>query len=283
MKVMNSLGQFVALVVGCASVVVGLGTWSPAYAESRPAEVSVAPLPVKDRGHAAGSVSTQPPEREFGACFKLPVGQRNIRLELRPDTPVPDLVGWISSITCKWFLMSPQELSKRKITILVPGLLTVGESYSLFVAALASAGLTLEEAGKFQRVVEGNPNDKNNDAACLPRVPLERITLMAIADAATGARAMLRGPIGEGRVVKVGDRVSKQGAQVRRIVADRVVFDLPAPVDGERRTLEIVIGPSATTGKAHLDDGVTTQGGAVEQGVGPDGRSPAAPARRSTP
>ena len=80
-------------------------------------------------------------------------GKRIVKLNLKPETDVIDLVGWISSITCSQFLVSIP-LHGKKVTIIAPQLITPEEAYRLFFAALESVGLTVEPSGKFLRIVE---------------------------------------------------------------------------------------------------------------------------------
>jgi general secretion pathway protein D len=94
-----------------------------------------------------------PGEKEFNSCKKLPPGKRIVKLNLKPETDVIDLIGWISSITCSQFLVSVP-LQGKKVTIIAPQLITPEEAYRLFFAALESVGLTIEPSGKFLRIVE---------------------------------------------------------------------------------------------------------------------------------
>jgi len=76
-------------------------------------------------------------------------------LNLKPDTSVTDLVGWISSITCTPFIVpSTIGAETKKVTIVSPTLITREEAYRLFLDALESVGLTAYPTGKFQRVIE---------------------------------------------------------------------------------------------------------------------------------
>jgi general secretion pathway protein D len=117
-----------------------------------PAVRAAAPVKPGDPAAAAGLVEI-PGEKEFNSCKKLPPGKRIVRLNLKPDTEVMDLIGWISSITCAQFIVSVP-LQGKKITIVSPQLITPEEAYRLFFAALDSLGLTVEPTGKFLRVVE---------------------------------------------------------------------------------------------------------------------------------
>jgi general secretion pathway protein D len=94
-----------------------------------------------------------PGEKEFNSCKKLPPGKRIVKLNLKPETDVIDVIGWISSITCSQFLVSIP-LQGKKVTIIAPQLITPEEAYRLFFAALESVGLTVEPSGKFLRIVE---------------------------------------------------------------------------------------------------------------------------------
>lgn len=88
------------------------------------------------------------------SCVKLPAGKRIVKLNLKPDTEVADLVAWISSITCRQFILPDVPASKAKVTIVAPSLLTRGEAYQLFLEALDSVGLTVYPTGRFLRIVE---------------------------------------------------------------------------------------------------------------------------------
>jgi len=63
-----------------------------------------------------------------------------------------------------------------------------------------------------------------------------------------------------------------QRGRVERILSDRVVRDLPAPAEGERRTFEMAIAVRADGANVPPKDDRATQGGAVEPGVAPVGR-----------
>ena len=94
-------------------------------------------------------------EKEFNSCKKFPSGKRIVKLNLKPDTELGDLISWISSITCKQFLLPGTiPANSKKVTIVAPELITPEEAYRLFLVGLDSAGLTIEHSGKFERIVE---------------------------------------------------------------------------------------------------------------------------------
>jgi len=117
------------------------------------AAAKAAAKPADPAGAAPSGIVEIPGEKEFNSCKKLPAGKRIVRLNLKPDTEVMDLIGWISSITCAQFIVSVP-LQGKKITIVSPQLITPEEAYRLFFSSLDSLGLTVEPTGKFLRVVE---------------------------------------------------------------------------------------------------------------------------------
>ncbi|HVX97390.1 MAG TPA: type II secretion system secretin GspD [Polyangia bacterium] len=96
-----------------------------------------------------------PGEKEFNSCKKFPSGKRVVKLNMKPDTELGDLLSWISSITCKQFLLPGTiPANSKKVTIIAPQLITPEEAYRLFLASLDSVGLTVEPSGKFLRIIE---------------------------------------------------------------------------------------------------------------------------------
>ena len=88
------------------------------------------------------------------SCRKLPEGKR-LRLNLKPNTELIDLVSWISAITCKHFIVPGSIPSQGKtVTIIAPQPITAAEAYDLFLAALDSVGLTVYPTGGVLRVIE---------------------------------------------------------------------------------------------------------------------------------
>jgi general secretion pathway protein D len=98
-----------------------------------------------------------PGEKEFNSCKKFPAGKRIVKLNLKPDTELGDLISWISSITCKQFLLPGTiPANSKKVTVVAPELITPEEAFRLFMGALDSVGLTVVPDGKFMRIIETN-------------------------------------------------------------------------------------------------------------------------------
>ena len=112
------------------------------------------PPPPANAGGVTGSTQLIG-EKDFNTCKKFPSGKRIVKLNLKPDTELGDLIAWISSITCKQFLLPGTiPANSKKVTVVAPELITPEEAYRLFLGALDSAGLTVEQSGKFLRIVE---------------------------------------------------------------------------------------------------------------------------------
>ncbi|HEY8922896.1 MAG TPA: type II secretion system secretin GspD, partial [Polyangia bacterium] len=106
-------------------------------------------------GGTTGSSTVEVGEKEFNSCHKFPPNRRIVKLNMKPDTELGDLISWISSITCKQFLLPGTiPANSKKVTVVAPQLITPEEAYQLFLAALDSVGLTVQESGKFFRIIE---------------------------------------------------------------------------------------------------------------------------------
>jgi len=92
---------------------------------------------------------------EFNTCKKIPPGKRIVKMNLKPDAELADLIAWISTITCKPFVL-PGHLTAagKKITIVAPNLMTRDEAYASFLNALDSIGLTVERSSGYLRIIE---------------------------------------------------------------------------------------------------------------------------------
>jgi hypothetical protein len=120
------------------------------------------PEPVAGGAHAGRAADGGLPvvphpagQAEFNTCHQAPPGQRVVKLNLQPDTALPDLVAWISSVTCRQFIVPGSVAAGgKKVTILAPALITREEAYRVFLTALDSVGLTVEPSGKALKIIE---------------------------------------------------------------------------------------------------------------------------------
>jgi hypothetical protein len=96
-------------------------------------------------------------DRDEGAGCRRLSSSRPLKLNLRPDTDIADLVSWISSITCRQFLLPATIVANpRKVTVYAPQVITADGAYRFFLSALDSVGLTVQESGRFLRIIESS-------------------------------------------------------------------------------------------------------------------------------
>jgi hypothetical protein len=153
MKTMNTAGgwRVVVLLLGAA--------WAPGL-PARAAVPEVVPAAAAARPPAPLATVRRRERRDAAiltpdSCRKFPPGKRIVKLNLKPDTELADLVAWISSITCKQFIVPGTIVSaSKKVSIFAPELITPEEAYRLFLDALDSVGLTVERTGRFMQIIE---------------------------------------------------------------------------------------------------------------------------------
>jgi hypothetical protein len=87
------------------------------------------------------------------ADCKKPSEKTLVKVNLKPDTEVADLVSWYANLTCTSVLMGAQ-VTGKKVTVLAPQPITLAEVRRLFYDALDSVGLTAEQSGKFLQIME---------------------------------------------------------------------------------------------------------------------------------
>jgi hypothetical protein len=105
--------------------------------------------------HGAGKTERREAAAGASSCHKFPAGKRIVKLNLKPETELVDLIAWISAITCKEFILPGSITStSKKVTIYAPQLITPEEAYRLFLDALDSVGLTVQPSGRFVQIIE---------------------------------------------------------------------------------------------------------------------------------
>ena len=118
--------------------------------------VVVAPPPAPP---VPSTPSTSQPVTDLGfnTCQKIPRGKRVVKLNLKPEVELPELVAWISSVTCKSFVL-PGSLSAggKKITFVTQGAMTRDEAYAVFLSAIDSIGLTVERRAGYYMIIESS-------------------------------------------------------------------------------------------------------------------------------
>jgi type II secretory pathway component GspD/PulD (secretin) len=103
-------------------------------------------------GVAAAADSEKP--GSTGVC-KPPPAKARIKVNLKPDTEVADLIAWYSTLTCTPMLVSSgTTVAGKKVTILSPTPIRLAELHRLFLGALDSVGLTVQPDGKFLYIID---------------------------------------------------------------------------------------------------------------------------------
>jgi len=97
----------------------------------------------------AGSAKDDP---NFNECKNIP-GYRKMKVTLKPESTLADLVSWISSITCKRFIVSAG-LRAQRVTIYSPSEVTAYEAYKAFLSALEAMNLTIQQSGQYYKIIE---------------------------------------------------------------------------------------------------------------------------------
>jgi len=115
----------------------------------------VPPPPPPPPAPSTPSTSQPVTELGFNTCQKIPRGKRAVKMNLKPEVELPELVAWISSITCKSFVL-PGNLSAggKKITFITQGPMTRDEAYAAFLTALDSIGLTVARGPGYLKIIE---------------------------------------------------------------------------------------------------------------------------------
>ena len=107
------------------------------------------------RSPASNEPTHFPAGADLGGCRKPSSGKRLVRVTLKPEAELGDLIAWISSITCKQFLLPGTIPSNgKKVTVVAPQPMTREDAYQLFLGALDSVGLTVQPTGRFLRIIE---------------------------------------------------------------------------------------------------------------------------------
>ncbi|MCC6750794.1 MAG: type II secretion system secretin GspD [Deltaproteobacteria bacterium] len=105
-------------------------------------------------GEKPAEPGAAPGEKEFNECVKIP-SRRRIKITLKPESDLNDLVAWISSMTCRRFVIA-SNLATQKVTLVSPTPVTAQEAYRAFLSALDVMGLTVVPTGRYLKIVQGN-------------------------------------------------------------------------------------------------------------------------------
>lgn len=95
------------------------------------------------------------PERPDDAaalsCRHLP---DQVVITFKPEMEVKDLITWAMGFTCNRYLYDNRFIQNRHVTVIAPEKMSPHDAYELFLASLATAGLTVVNKGESWAVVE---------------------------------------------------------------------------------------------------------------------------------
>jgi len=113
-----------------------------------------------------------PGAKEFSECQRYPRNKK-VLINLKPDTELMELVGWIKSISCRPFIL-PSNIRQGKVTIIAPELVTAEEAYRIFLSALESMGMTVQPQGQVLKIIESNRARESSIPVYSPGDPVPR-------------------------------------------------------------------------------------------------------------
>jgi len=146
---MHRTGAVISVMLSLACVLPGAARAAPeagAGPRTQPVAVPAAPPAV-------------PGEDE--ALYSCRARTGKVVVTFKADTEVKDLIAWVMGFSCKAFLLDPRVVATgRKITIIAPNQMTAAEAYHVFLAALATMGLTVVPRGNALRIVEAQQAKK---------------------------------------------------------------------------------------------------------------------------
>ncbi|MEM7154849.1 MAG: type II secretion system secretin GspD [Myxococcota bacterium] len=107
--------------------------------------------PAADRPEPPSSEPLSPVEPRDTCKKQSP--HAKFRITLDREARLVDLVRWMSSVSCTKFIWSPA-VRDGKVTVVSPEPVTMQQAYAAFYAALETMGLTVEESGRYLKIVE---------------------------------------------------------------------------------------------------------------------------------
>jgi general secretion pathway protein D len=266
----------------------------PVVATPAPAAAPPAATPPAAPGAAAPSPDAGD-DSDLYRCKKLPRNAK-IKVTLKPETDLKELIQWAMSFTCKNFIFGQGIMGRSsKVTIIAPSDMTPNDAWNLFLVSLQTMNLNIVPKGNSLEIIE-SPSAKerpipvykgggapNSDQ--IVRVVL-RPSNMTV-DAATQVMNSLKSR--DGNVTPIPDAgviiVTDYGNVIDKMVEVMRVVDVPS--EGEKVFIIKVHNADATQLAQKLNDifgqkqGQGGGGGGAPQGRGPVQGKPA-PGAKST-
>ncbi|MFH0902639.1 MAG: type II secretion system secretin GspD [Pseudomonadota bacterium] len=93
-------------------------------------------------------------DNDLYRCKKYPASAR-IKVTLKPETELKDLVTWVMGFTCRNFIYGSGIAGRAaRVTIIAPSEMSPQDAYRLFLVALQTMNLTVVPKGKTMEIIE---------------------------------------------------------------------------------------------------------------------------------
>jgi general secretion pathway protein D len=83
-----------------------------------------------------------------------------VLITFKPEIEVKDLITWAMGFTCNRYLYDNRYVQNRHVTVIAPEKMSAHDAYDLFLASLATAGLTVVRKGEAWAIVESQTAKK---------------------------------------------------------------------------------------------------------------------------
>lgn len=172
---------------------------------------------------AAGPARAETMTIESGADCKPAAGDKLVRVTLKPDTSIGDVLKWAASMACQSFRID-SEHAARTVTVNANANMTFEQAKGLLRATLAAAGLAIRlgKAGPEVAPIAKKPKQK---AAVVPADAAQlklasKLVATVVGPDVDRTSAAFRDAKGRQQVVGLGEKVD--GAVVLAVQKDRV-------------------------------------------------------------
>ncbi len=179
-----------------------------------------------------------PPSAEDSTVFSCNRKVGDVTVSFKPEMEVKELITWAMGFTCNKFLFEPRYVTNRHVTVMAPEKMSAPEAYQLFLASLATAGLTVVRKGHAWAIIESQAAKKEaipfvqhpDDTDQVVRFVLR--PTYAKPDTLASAFDSLKSDAGD--IKQVGSLlvITDYGTHVRDMVALAKQIDVPGGSDG---------------------------------------------------
>ena len=189
----------------------------------------------------ASETKTPPATGEDEALYSCKKHTGDVAVTFKPETELKDLITWVMGFTCKNFILDPRIVSTgKKVTVMAPLKMSVGEAYRVFLVALSTMGLTVVPKGNVLRIVESATAKSETVPIMKKGVPADEDQMVryvmrpsyAQVETIRAALDSIRSPAGNvaaaGNMILITDYAS----QVRDMMSLAKALDVPGNNEG---------------------------------------------------